>query len=318
MHRSGTSSLAGALVRLGGAPPAHLMKGAPTNERGFWESQNLADLNDEILAAGGSDWTDWRKFDVDRIGARTRAALRARAKETLRAEFGNAPNPVIKDPRMCRLMDFWGPAFEEVGWSTRTVIPVRSPLEVAWSLERRDGMDPSVGCLIWLRHVLDAEAATRGQARALLDWSDLLGDPRAALGRVATTLGVTWPNATEDGLEAVETFLSSSLRHFSASADEVWAHPAVNDLAREAYRQLLALVDDPRDREAMSKLDALRERFEQAAGVFGPAMRHFESATRRLRREAEERRPSSRGPSRGSIRQRSSPTSPKIREATRG
>ena len=288
MHRSGTSSLAGALVRLGGAPPARLMEADSTNERGFWESQNLADLNDEILAAAGSDWADWRRFDIERISAETRTVLRVRASETLRAEFGSGPNPVIKDPRMCRLMDFWAPALAEMGWSTRAVIPVRSPLEVAWSLERRNSMDPGVGCLIWLRHVLDAETATRGQPRALLDWSDFLGDARAALGRVATTLGVTWPNATDDGLEAVESFLSNSLRHFTASPAEIWVHPAISDLAREAYRLLLSLAEDPGDPKAMSGLDAVRERFEQAAAVFDPAMRSLENTARRLRREAAE------------------------------
>jgi hypothetical protein len=38
IHRSGTSSVAGALVRLGGNAPLHLMPPQPENERGFWES----------------------------------------------------------------------------------------------------------------------------------------------------------------------------------------------------------------------------------------------------------------------------------------
>ena len=36
MHRSGTSSVAGALVRLGGMAPLHLMPPQLDNERGFW------------------------------------------------------------------------------------------------------------------------------------------------------------------------------------------------------------------------------------------------------------------------------------------
>ena len=39
MHRSGTSSVAGALIRLGGAAPLTLMPPHETqNPRGFWES----------------------------------------------------------------------------------------------------------------------------------------------------------------------------------------------------------------------------------------------------------------------------------------
>ena len=38
MHRSGTSSLAGTLVKLGGTAPLNLVPADPDNTRGFWES----------------------------------------------------------------------------------------------------------------------------------------------------------------------------------------------------------------------------------------------------------------------------------------
>ena len=58
MHRSGTSSVAGALVHLGGHAPLHMMPPQPDNERGFWESPVIMALNDDVLAAGDSGWTD--------------------------------------------------------------------------------------------------------------------------------------------------------------------------------------------------------------------------------------------------------------------
>ncbi len=58
MHRSGTSSVAGALVSLGGAAPLHLLPPQLDNEKGFWESSVLVALNDEILTAAGSHWWD--------------------------------------------------------------------------------------------------------------------------------------------------------------------------------------------------------------------------------------------------------------------
>jgi hypothetical protein len=69
MHRSSTSSVAGARVRLGGTAPCDLMAVAPDNPRGFWEPAVVEALNDEILAAGGSEWADWPRFDVERIDA---------------------------------------------------------------------------------------------------------------------------------------------------------------------------------------------------------------------------------------------------------
>ena len=89
MHRSGTSSAAGALVHLGAAAPQHLLAPNADNERGFWESPVIVDLNNAILAAAGSNWKDWRKLDLETIDALKADAFRARAKEALAEEFGD-------------------------------------------------------------------------------------------------------------------------------------------------------------------------------------------------------------------------------------
>jgi hypothetical protein len=111
MHRSGTSSIAGAMVRLGGAAPLNLLPPADDNPKGFWESSVLMTLNDQILAAGGSHWEDWRQFDPARIDPAAAFALKGQAESVLAGEFGRARLPVIKDPRVCRLMPFWSPVF---------------------------------------------------------------------------------------------------------------------------------------------------------------------------------------------------------------
>lgn len=69
MHRSGTSSVAGALALLGAAPPRTLMEPGEDNPRGFWESLVLMEVNDSLLAAGASNWRDWRPSSS---GSRTR------------------------------------------------------------------------------------------------------------------------------------------------------------------------------------------------------------------------------------------------------
>ena len=276
MHRSGTSSVAGALVCLGGAAPLHLMTPGPDNERGFWESPAIMALNDDVLAAGGSHWMDWRKFDYGRIDGSALDELHGRAKSTLAAEFGDAGVPVVKDPRMCRLMRFWAPVFEETGWSMRAVLPLRSPLEVAWSLERRDGARNSLGCLLWLRHVLDAEAETRGMTRAVLDWPNFVHNSREALERLVDHLGLRWPRWREDGLADVDEFVSGGLRHCKADADDLRADPVITDLVRDVYVEMLGLVDDPNSAASLARLDNLRARFESAVALFDRAMRDLE------------------------------------------
>jgi hypothetical protein len=286
MHRSGTSSAAGALVRLGAAAPHHLIPPAADNERGFWESRVIVDLNDALLAAGGSDWKDWRKFDLDKIDALQADAFHARAKAALADEFGNVGLAVMKDPRMCRLMPFWGRVFEETQSSVRALLPIRSPLEVGWSLRRRDGLSPAYACLLWLRHVLDAEAETRGMARAILDWPQFLGDGRKALAQASEQLGVIWPYWGETALVDIDQFISTELRHERASVEDLEAHPAVTDLARRTYAAMMDLVRDPGDSRVLRTLDDLRAGFETASAIFDLPMREASGEARRVRSQA--------------------------------
>ena len=286
MHRSGTSSAAGALVRLGAAAPQHLLAPSADNERGFWESPVIADLNDAILAAAGSSWSDWRKFDLNKIDALKANALRARAKEALAEEFGDVGFAVMKDPRMCRLMPFWGPVLAEANWSARALLPIRSPLEVGQSLYCREGLGLAYGCLLWLRHVLDAELETRGMARAVLDWPQFLGDRRTALMRVGEQWGLIWPHWQEDCFSEVDEFVSADLRRQRASEAELEAHPAVSDLVRRTYTAMIDLVRDSRDSSVLKKLDDLRAGFETASAIFDLPMREIAEETRRVRSEA--------------------------------
>ena len=286
MHRSGTSSAAGALVRLGAAAPQHLMPPSADNERGYWESRVVADLNDAILAAGGSDWKDWHKFNLAKIDNREADALRARAKAALAGEFGDVGFAVMKDPRMCRLMPFWGPVLEEAKWSVRALLPIRSPLEVAQSLNCRDGIGPAYACLLWLRHVLDAELETRGVARAFLDWPQFLGNGRSALVQASEQLGVIWPYWCESALADIDQFVSVDLRRQRTSEADLQTHPAVNDLVRRTYAAMLDLVPDSGDSCVLRKLDDLRAGFETASAIFDFPMREVTDEVRRVRSQA--------------------------------
>jgi hypothetical protein len=290
MHRSGTSSLAGALVRLGGAAPTHLMDPAPTNVRGFFESPVIMALNDDVLAAADSHWADWRRFSRSRIDARAEKALRSRALSALATEYGTSGVPVLKDPRLCRMMDFWTPVFEAAGWSTRFVIPIRSPFEVALSLQRRDGFPLSVGCLLWLRHVLDAEADSRGASRAIVDWSRFLADWRGELDQISARLRTSWPSASPQAFESVGTFLSPDLRNFEANAEDLSVDPAICRFVRDVHSAMLRVADDPDDVAVLTRLDSLRAKFDAVATLFDSVGRDLEHETARLKRQIKEER----------------------------
>jgi hypothetical protein len=135
--RSGTSALTSMFISAGfyaGAPSA-LMAPNYANPRGYFERNEIIELNDEILREAGASWfrpprsgSGWEPSAADRD--RARAAL-----DALRAEAGVQPM-VIKDPRMCQLLDLWLPLLAD---RFAPVVTVRDPLEVAASLNKRDG-----------------------------------------------------------------------------------------------------------------------------------------------------------------------------------
>jgi hypothetical protein len=176
-------------------------------------------------------------------------------------------------------MPFWRPVFEEANWSVRALLPIRSPLEVGWSLNCRDGLSPAYGCLLWLRHVLDAEAETRGMARAVLDWPQFLTDRRKALTRVTEQWGLILPHWYEDAL-------AEDLRRQRASEADLRTHPPVNDLVRRTYTAMIDLVHDSRDSCVLTKLDDLRAGFETASAIFDCPMREINEEVRRIRSQA--------------------------------
>ena len=128
MHRSGTSALSGLLNFAGFDAPADLIAANQHNAAGFWESGPVNRFNDEILALYQQTW-----FSIGSVGKREAPGLRTTHAERLgaliRQEFSGATRPIIKDPRICRLLDLWLPQLSQT--ADRTVIPfvLRNPLE---------------------------------------------------------------------------------------------------------------------------------------------------------------------------------------------
>jgi hypothetical protein len=103
MHRSGTSSVAGVLTKLGGVAPGTLFPPDSGNARGYFESAHFMHLHDELLASAGSCWDDWRKFNPAWYRSPAADSYKRRAKEIFEAEFANATLPILNLP-ICTLL----------------------------------------------------------------------------------------------------------------------------------------------------------------------------------------------------------------------
>lgn len=268
MHRSGTSALTRVLNLLGCDLPKTLMGAGPTNEAGHWESTAIMRLNDEILSSAGTNWHDWLAFNPGWYASPKAADFKERALAALEEEFEASRFFVLKDPRICRLAPFWLDVLETSGIRPAVILPVRNPLEVADSLAKRDDLDPALGHLLWLRHVLEAEAGTRGHQRFHCSFEGLLsGWPRLISG-TQEQLGISWPRLSPLVNEEVDAFLTERLRHHQASPKAVSNNPFLSAWLRDTFAIFQRWSEEGETTADHAALDRIRSELDYAAPSF--------------------------------------------------
>jgi hypothetical protein len=273
MHRSGTSAVAGTIGALGAALPHKTLMGAdPCNPRGFFESYAVAVAHDQMLAAAGSHWHDWRELDMQTLGSAEVARHRDNIKQVLIDEFDEEPFFVVKDPRMCRFVPFAVSILAELNARPVAVLPLRNPLEVVASLERRNRFPAAKSALLWLRHVLDSEFYSRRMARCFISYERFLGDWRHHADLITEKTGVAWPNRSAEAEQRIDDFLTDELRHERRLLDEFANHRQIPPLVREAYEALLRIADGDENSDTSARLNRIRRQFNEGCQIFGPTI----------------------------------------------
>lgn len=269
MHRSGSSALSRVLNLLGCDLPKTLMLGNETNPTGHWESVEIRALNDDILASGGSQWQDWQAFNPNWYKTPKPHEFQARALKVLQDEFGSSSLFVFKDPRVCRIFPFWRDTFAAAGIDPKIILTVRHPQEVAASLERRkdNGIPVLVGLLLWLRHMLEAEADTRGMTRATVSFDRLLQDPIGIAENLQDELGLFWPSLSELQADVIRGYMDPSLRHHNAAAEvELARAPEFREWLEEVYEIFLRWSREGENSADYPALDTVRARLNDLVG----------------------------------------------------
>jgi hypothetical protein len=247
--------------------------------RGYFESAPLGDAHDALLESAGSRWHDWRQFDARWFCSTAAEEHRQRIKGLLVSEYGDRPLIFIKDPRICRFVPFMSAILAELNISPVAILPIRNPLEVAYSLKRRDSFLLPKSILLWLRHMLDAEFHSRQMRRCFVPYEECLLDWQYYLDGASKRIGVVWPNAAEISNVAIGEFLSPDLRHEKVSFDEMKNHPDVFPLAVETYNALTKIAAEGESQEILDQLDLIRTKFDEGCQIFGAAVTAEETAT---------------------------------------
>lgn len=209
MHRSGTSLLARVLNLLGvelGPQTKLTTEPREANPKGYWENHDLTSISDALIKRFGGTWDEPPIFPAGWHDDTAVADLRARAQLLIEEQFAASTLWGWKDPRTCLTLPFWQSQLSGLKY----ILCLRNPLEVAASLERRDGFSIEKSCALWLIYVLSALDHTDDDSRLMLFYEDLMSDSSNTLDRIAKFLGRTVDAETR---KSIEQFVDPTLYH---------------------------------------------------------------------------------------------------------
>lgn len=266
-HGSGASALADVLSTLGCVPPASVRPASKGNEQSV-ECSNMRLFNEELLASAGSAWDDIGKFPVEWRQSPPAAGFAERAVSLLGQEFGDAPLTLLEDPRICRFAGFWIEALQRFGCTVRPVLMVRNPLALASS-------DCSVPLsqMLWLRHMLDAEQATRGLARAHTSFEQLIAGWDGVTRKAQDSLEITWPKSVASVEFEVAKLLDAEIYKHEESSTRATAGTLLPEWLLETYEILNRWAEAGEDAVDYSKLDRIKAEFDVASAAFARLVR---------------------------------------------
>ena len=265
--RSGTSSVAGTLKRLGLHVPQPEVEADESNPRGYYEPLWVTEFHKELLNPIPVRTIDSRPTAMDRAAEAVTPEVEQRLRDWLSGELGHE-QVVIKDPREFWVHDLWLRVAGELGAEVTTLTMLRHPTEVVRSRDtaylteqdagfRRQRETTNVAA--WVNAAFETERTTRGHRRAFVPYADLVGDWRSAMTRAAEQLDIGVGDLTAP--HPVDDFVDARLNRSQVTWDDLEVSPALRDLADRAWAAMNALVAGPHDEAVVAELGRMREEY---------------------------------------------------------
>lgn len=291
--RSGTSTVAGALSKLGYHVPQPEVEPNRSNPRGFFESRWVVDFHTRMLALGDSTALDTRPDVGDTL---RRIGSWDRHRDQLRDWLRDQPDDLlIKDPRTFWFLDLWYECAADRDAEVKFLSMLRHPAEVVGSRDEyysgtKSKAERAAGEVAnlagWVNCSLLTERATRGRDRIFLRYTDLIGDWREALGRVADELSLDYDSDITKRRHPIDGFIDADLRRVRATWTDRAVPDWLRDIAEETWLLLSGENGSLQEDSVRADLDALHDRY---ARRFGEAIAlsrdHTRAATRLARRQ---------------------------------
>jgi len=234
-HRSGTSMVTRLLHRCGLylGLERDLMPPAADNPDGFWEHLCFVRLNDEILNTAGAAWDLPPRNNQDFNGELLQTQ-RIKA-ELLIDDFVDQPIWGWKDPRNSLTLPFW----QKLLPGLKTVVILRHPLEVAYSMHKRNGTSYALGLRLW--EIYNRRLLTHNKSNQFLftHYSTFFDDPSTELRRIASFVGLE----DSESLAAAVALVKVDRRHTAFTIEQL-IDAGVAEPILSLYKTLLELANN--------------------------------------------------------------------------
>jgi hypothetical protein len=186
-------------------PERDLMLPAPDNQDGFWENLRFVALNDAILAQLDGAWDVPPKTVAGWEQSPELIMPRLQAHALIEQFAGREPWG-WKDPRNSLTLAFW----RDLLPGMKVCICLRNPLEVAQSLEKRNGVSLAMGLNLWLEYHQQLLAAVPTGQRIVTHYDSYFHDAPRELSRVLQRLEIP---ASEKLIAEASNTVCGSIRH---------------------------------------------------------------------------------------------------------
>ena len=212
-------------------PESDLMPAQADNPDGFWENLRFVALNDEVLNELGGAWDLPPKADENFKHARL-DPLRTKA-QLLVEGFDSAMVWGWKDPRNSLTLPFWQDLLPKL----KTLIIVRNPLEVAYSMRERNGTSYSFGLRLWEIYNRRVIETSSEQERLVTLYDLFFEDAGTELRRIVRFIGLPdWE------VNSAAALITTQRRHTHFTIDQL-IDARVSAEVIDLYRALIAETD---------------------------------------------------------------------------
>ncbi|MCE2788480.1 MAG: sulfotransferase [Saprospiraceae bacterium] len=189
MHRSGTSVLSQAMNTFQYAHGDNPMPANQHNADGYWEDKDFVAFNDRLLAHLGGRW-DSISNSLDGTSLPDYlTSFTEEAERLLLEKLAVHPRLVLKDPRLCLVLDFWQRIVDRLHIPHHHLYLIRPPEAVIQSLCTRNEFPRGKAELLYLQYNLLAIHQLQNKKCMYLHFPDLIENPIRYLEQIGTFLG---------------------------------------------------------------------------------------------------------------------------------